>query len=328
MKLQLRQIIGPLIVVYITCMAASAKADWSYDFASTLPASFVLNPIGPPTGTLSAGIDAGQLRLTDPQVYGGGPPLRGFAADSSQVFGDVRVSAIVNAAGNSDDLLGLNVRGPHVFEQCCGSAYAANLDFSRGDLEVVKLVATSTIPPYITPVITRSNWPEQGSQPLLTDLDRSYFLEFTVIGNVLDARVFDQPGGAELLHVHYVDDQGRGGPSLAPGSAGVVAFRHTGSLDATFDNLSVTAIPEPGDYNQNGVVDTADYVVWRSGLGTTYTQTDYDVWRAHFGQSVGNGAAGYPLGASAEPLSAAVPEPSSWVLFCLGMIAAAIRRTI
>jgi hypothetical protein len=311
MKVHLRQIIGLLIVGYTTCMVASVKADWSYDFESNLPASFVLNPIGSPTGTLSAGVDGGLLRLTDPQVYGGGPPLGGFAADTSQVFGNVRVSAILNAAGNSNDLLGLNVRGPHVFEQCCGSAYAANLDFSRGDLEVVKLVATSSIPPYISPVVTRSNSPEQGSQPLLTDLDRSYFLEFTVIDNVLDARVFDQPGGAELLHVHYVDDQGRGGPPLAPGSAGVVAFRFGGSLDATFDNLSVTAIPEPrlvGDYNQNGTVDASDYVVWRKGLGTTYAQADYDVWRAHFGQAGASGAALKEIKAGTENTNAHLSE--------------------
>ena len=40
-----------------------------------------------------------------------------------------------------------------------------------------------------------------------------------------------------------------------------------------------------GDYNRDGTVDAADYVVWRSGLGTTYTQADYDVWRANFGQT-------------------------------------------
>ena len=43
--------------------------------------------------------------------------------------------------------------------------------------------------------------------------------------------------------------------------------------------------PVPGDYNQNGNVDAADYVVWRNGVGTTYTQGDYDVWRAHFGRT-------------------------------------------
>ena len=75
--------------------------------------------------------------------------------------------------------------------------------------------------------------------------------------------------------------------------------------------------PVPGDFNQNGSVDAADYVVWRHGLGTTYTQTDYDVWRAHFGQTAGSGAAGYALRASAEPLSADVPEPQATVLIAL-----------
>jgi hypothetical protein len=71
-----------------------------------------------------------------------------------------------------------------------------------------------------------------------------------------------------------------------------------------------------GDYNGNGVVDGADYLVWRKGLSTTYTQADYDVWRSHFGQTAGSGAA-LP---SAESLSAAVPETSTAVL----LLAAAI----
>ena len=58
-----------------------------------------------------------------------------------------------------------------------------------------------------------------------------------------------------------------------------------------------------GDYNHNGVVDAADYVVWRKGLGTTYTQNDYDVWRANFGRTAGGGS-----GAAA---TAAVPEPTT-----------------
>jgi hypothetical protein len=35
------------------------------------------------------------------------------------------------------------------------------------------------------------------------------------------------------------------------------------------------AAPPPGDFDQDGTVDAADYVVWRKGLGTTYSQTDY-----------------------------------------------------
>jgi hypothetical protein len=56
----------------------------------------------------------------------------------------------------------------------------------------------------------------------------------------------------------------------------------------------------PGDYNQSGNVDVADYVLWRHTLGASVApnsgadgngngvvdQADYDVWRAHFGMAV------------------------------------------
>jgi hypothetical protein len=59
--------------------------------------------------------------------------------------------------------------------------------------------------------------------------------------------------------------------------------------------------PLLGDYNQNGVVDAADYVVWRKTNGN---QAGYDTWRANFGRTAGSG-----LGTST---SAAVPEPD-WI---------------
>jgi hypothetical protein len=73
-------------------------------------------------------------------------------------------------------------------------------------------------------------------------------------------------------------------------------------------------IPLPGDFNYDGAVDAADYVVWRRSNGT---QSGYDTWRSHFGQAAGGGAAGYALGASAEPLPAAVPEPATLALLMI-----------
>ncbi len=67
----------------------------------------------------------------------------------------------------------------------------------------------------------------------------------------------------------------------------------------------------PGDFSGDGVVDAADYVVWREHLGTTLTQTDYDTWRAHFGES----AAGAPFA-----VSSAVPEPTSWWLIAISVV--------
>jgi hypothetical protein len=54
----------------------------------------------------------------------------------------------------------------------------------------------------------------------------------------------------------------------------------------------------PGDYNDDGAVDAADYVVWRENSGTTNSLPNdaiggmigpahYDQWRANFGDSAG-----------------------------------------
>jgi hypothetical protein len=82
-----------------------------------------------------------------------------------------------------------------------------------------------------------------------------------------------------------------------------------------------TDVAESGDFNLNSTVDAADYVVWRNGLGTIYTQNDYGVWRSNFGKPAGSGSVGNPLGASAESLSAAVPEPAAVMLLAGPLIA-------
>jgi hypothetical protein len=62
----------------------------------------------------------------------------------------------------------------------------------------------------------------------------------------------------------------------------------------TSGSVSVTATPiQPGDFNQDGAVDTADYVAWRKGL-VAFTSTNYTAWRENFGEpngGVGNAAA-------------------------------------
>jgi T5SS/PEP-CTERM-associated repeat protein len=64
----------------------------------------------------------------------------------------------------------------------------------------------------------------------------------------------------------------------------------------------------PGDFNENGVVDGADYVVWRKGLGTTYVASDYNVWRTHLGGTASGGAAA---------AASALPEPATALLVCM-----------
>jgi hypothetical protein len=70
-----------------------------------------------------------------------------------------------------------------------------------------------------------------------------------------------------------------------------------------------------GDYNGDGIVDAADYVVWRKSDGT---QTGYATWRSHFGQSLGSSS-----GANA---STAIPEPATLVLFMFAGVGSCVRR--
>lgn len=84
-----------------------------------------------------------------------------------------------------------------------------------------------------------------------------------------------------------------------------------------------------GDFNADGVVDAADYTVWRDNLGgdasalngngtgaATVVQADYDLWKANFGGAAIGGA-----------LAANVPEGVSSVLLLVGVLSvAAFRR--
>jgi hypothetical protein len=116
---------------------------------------------------------------------------------------------------------------------------------------------------------------------------------------------------------------------FCPSGACTAADFQSGKSVTTSQSGSFTAsaaVPGPlaGDYNGNGIVDAADYVLWRKGGPLQNDATpgvqpgDYDVWRAHFGQPAGSGA-----GASAN---AAVPEPATlWLLLC-GTLTICSRR--
>jgi hypothetical protein len=110
-------------------------------------------------------------------------------------------------------------------------------------------------------------------------------------------------------------------PSLAPGLMWNVSKLYT---------TGVLRVYLTGDYNGDGVVDAADYTVWRDTLGQSGTALaadgngngtidagDFDVWTMHFGEHAGSGSA-----ASAS----AVPEPTSLWLLLLGILANCFRQ--
>ena len=106
----------------------------------------------------------------------------------------------------------------------------------------------------------------------------------------------------------------------------------SGSLDWDTSQLYVSGVLAvvsnlPGDYNGNGVVDAADYTVWRNNLGSGMSlpndntagvgQDDYERWKTHFGETVGGAGS-----AGASPSQSAVPEPATLAAMLGGLIAA------
>jgi autotransporter-associated beta strand protein len=95
------------------------------------------------------------------------------------------------------------------------------------------------------------------------------------------------------------------------------------SLQRSGNDLMLSFIPTilPGDYNEDGVVNAADYVVWRNNEGTmnplandplggTIGDAQYEQWRDNFGNTSGGGSA-IPHSGFRTPHSTAVPEPAS-----------------
>jgi hypothetical protein len=109
----------------------------------------------------------------------------------------------------------------------------------------------------------------------------------------------------------------------------------TDTLGAPNYPLNQTVLP--WDFNGNGTVDAADYTLWRNSLGQadptglsvvtnadrdgSVDQTDYEAWKYHFGESLpaasGSGAAA----------TSGAPEPASFLLALVGMVAIAASRS-
>ncbi len=77
----------------------------------------------------------------------------------------------------------------------------------------------------------------------------------------------------------------------------------------------------PGDYNRDVVNDAGDYVALRKGLGTIYEPIDYNIWRAHYGQTTPGGS-----GSGSSDFASSVPEPGG-ILLCFTAFLLLFGRT-
>jgi len=148
-------------------------------------------------------------------------------------------------------------------------------------------------------------------------------LEFTISGEADEFQMFettiDLPDGVRSFDLTFLS----GGTLSALGSIFI-------------DDISAAIVVAPvlvGDFNRNGVVDVADYAVWRDSLGMMgsglaadgngdqkVNQFDYEIWKANFGTTADQG--------ESPGRSASVPESSTVLLIVVGgLIAAAVCRT-
>jgi Phosphodiester glycosidase len=112
-----------------------------------------------------------------------------------------------------------------------------------------------------------------------------------------DAINLDGGGSTQMVMNYY-------GDALA---AQVLNTPSDGSERSVGTNLAVFALPN-GDYNQDGRVEAADYVVWRKPIGSQFA---YDAWRQRFGAVAG----------SNPGQGAAIPEPATCILAALAALA-------
>jgi len=170
-------------------------------------------------------------------------------------------------------------------------------------------------------------------------LDETYHLTFTAtpgLGGVLDLSLTITDTTGTLI-----DDDGIvtiSGSTPAVASTGTFfGYRHrvgnngsSRTFDAVYDNFSIAEAPDPtleGDYDGDGDVDAADYVLWRKDPTNPNFGGDpagYNIWRANFGFE---GGAGSMVGSNVSN----IPEPGAIFLAvgaALGLLAAREKRFI
>ncbi len=100
---------------------------------------------------------------------------------------------------------------------------------------------------------------------------------------------------------------------LAPGSNLIDAGKNIGlPFSGLAPDLGAFETGILGDYNSDGVVDGADYTVWRDNFGGGFLPADYAVWATHFGEGAAAGVS--------------VPEPAAWMLLLIASARCLSRR--
>jgi hypothetical protein len=109
------------------------------------------------------------------------------------------------------------------------------------------------------------------------------------------------------------------GSAVSPAGMPPIAFTYTLADETLATGIvryeSIPLPPLTGDYNNNGVVDAADYVVWRKT--NTGGEQGYNDWRVNFGRTA--------VSSGTAINSSSIPEPTSTALVMLAIVCSLAR---
>jgi hypothetical protein len=143
-------------------------------------------------------------------------------------------------------------------------------------------------------------------------------------GAPIDTKAFTLLPTDGVMSRHYIANTG----------ATFLATNNPTNFNGTSGSVNLPPPLTPtGDYNDNGEVDAADYVLWRETLNQTVTAGeeadgnkngmidagDYDYWRERFGKIIPGTAFGNGVNA--------VPEPATIAIGLIGLGWLAVRRS-
>ena len=139
-------------------------------------------------------------------------------------------------------------------------------------------------------------------------------------------------GRDRFVDMHFFDiTNAHAGDQFAFAVRGELGGGHSAGISGfSFDIVDPFVPTVAGDYNGNGIVDAADYTIWRDTLGQTVAagsaadgdssgtidEGDYTIWKNRFSLTSGAGAIS----------GGTVPEPSSAVLLAIALVLGMSRR--
>ena len=177
--------------------------------------------------------------------------------------------------------------------------------------------------------IGKTNLTVGDSIPDNTTFTFNLDLNATGVRSYLQQSLADGALGLMISSLHSTGEFGSGGGYprwYMKESAGFPYNSPPARLPQLLIDYQILPAGVPGDYNGNGIVDVADYVLWRNGGPlqnqvddpANVTAQDYIEWRSRFGNTAGSGS-GLVGGTS-------VPEPAAILLWFVGAMSIGLTR--